>query len=76
MTNGKNIDLDASVICLDTNRNQVDLISFKKLTSNDHGIRHGGDEMEGDGGVNERTETAIAGVDFLDGGHGVRHDWW
>jgi hypothetical protein len=32
--------------------------------------------MEGDGGVDERTETAIAGVDFLDGGHGVRHDWW
>ena len=48
MTNGKNIDLDASVICLDTNRNEVDLISYKKLTSNDHGIRHGGDEREGD----------------------------
>merc|ERR1712232_1532292 len=48
VTNGKNIDLDASVICLDSNLNLVDLVWFKQLRSRDDAIRHHGDEREGD----------------------------
>ena len=48
VTNGRNIDLDASVICLNESRTVVDTIYFRKLTSTDGAIRHGGDEREGD----------------------------
>ena len=48
VTNGVNIDLDASAICLDSNLNVVDIISYKKLGSDDHAILHFGDEREGD----------------------------
>merc|ERR1712045_255542 len=48
MGNGVNIDLDASAICLDRSLNVVDIISFKKLKSDDRAIIHGGDEREGD----------------------------
>merc|ERR1712038_1440235 len=48
VTNGVNIDLDASAICLDRSLNVVDIISFKKLKSDDRAIVHGGDEREGD----------------------------
>ena len=47
VTNGVNIDLDASAICLDRSLNVVDIISFKKLKSDDRAIIHGGDEREG-----------------------------
>lgn len=48
VTNGTNIDLDASAICLDHSRNPVDIIFFRKLKSDDGAIIHGGDEREGD----------------------------
>ena len=48
ITNGRNIDLDASVIMLDANLNQVDIVFFGKLRSSDGSIQHGGDEREGD----------------------------
>jgi len=48
ITNGKNIDLDASAICLDSALNLVEIISFNHLRSNDGSIQHGGDEREGD----------------------------
>lgn len=48
VTNGRNIDLDASAICLDADLNALDIIFFKKLHSDDGAIIHGGDEREGD----------------------------
>ena len=48
VTNGVNIDLDSSVICLDKNYNMVDVIYFKSLRSKDGSIQHCGDEREGD----------------------------
>ncbi|KAL7540957.1 hypothetical protein ACHAXR_010520 [Thalassiosira sp. AJA248-18] len=48
VTNGVNIDLDASAICLDGSKNLVDIVSYKHLISKDGSIRHGGDEREGD----------------------------
>jgi len=48
VTNGKNIDLDASVIMLNSALQQIDLVFFNKLASNDGAVQHGGDEREGD----------------------------
>mmetsp|Transcript_8383 Transcript_8383/g.12612 ORF Transcript_8383/g.12612 Transcript_8383/m.12612 type:complete len:610 (+) Transcript_8383:113-1942(+) len=48
VTNGRNIDLDASVICLDSSSRSLDIIYFRKLRSMDGAIIHGGDEREGD----------------------------
>ena len=48
VTNGVNIDLDASAILLDANLQQIDLVFFGKLRSSDGSIEHGGDEREGD----------------------------
>lgn len=48
VTNGVNIDLDASAICLDSSLNVVDIISYSQLRSKDGAILHGGDEREGD----------------------------
>ena len=48
VTNGVNIDLDASAILLDAKLQQIDLVFFGKLGSSDGSIKHGGDEREGD----------------------------
>jgi tellurium resistance protein TerZ len=48
VTNGVDIDLDASAICLDKNFNLVDLVYFTNLRSRDGAIHHSGDEREGD----------------------------
>lgn len=63
MTDGKNIDLDASVICLDKNLQVVDLISYKHLRSNDGSIQHHGDEREGDAlGDDEKVDVIFSQV--------------
>lgn len=49
------IDLDASVIVLDANRNEIDTVSFSQLTSKDGAIRHGGDNLTGDGDGDDET---------------------
>ena len=48
VTNGVNIDLDASIVCLDSDLSVVDTIWFRQLTSKDGSIKHHGDEREGD----------------------------
>jgi tellurium resistance protein TerZ len=48
MTNDRNVDLDASCICLDASLKEVDLVSWKQLKSKDSSIHHHGDEREGD----------------------------
>ena len=48
MTNGVNIDLDASAICLDSSFEVVDVVYFRKLVSDDSSLVHHGDEREGD----------------------------
>lgn len=48
VTQGCNIDLDASIIMLNAQKELVDLVFFGKLTSNDNAVRHCGDEREGD----------------------------
>jgi tellurium resistance protein TerZ len=48
VTNGQNIDLDASCLMLDASLSVVDTISFKQLKSKDGSMVHHGDEREGD----------------------------
>jgi len=48
ITQGRNIDLDASALLLDAQMRQIDLVFFGKLGSSDGAVRHGGDEREGD----------------------------
>jgi len=48
VTNGVNIDLDASAIMLGSNLSLKDIVFFGKLQSSDGSIKHGGDEREGD----------------------------
>jgi len=43
------IDLDASVIMLDASKKPVDTVSFGQLVSKDGAIRHGGDNLTGEG---------------------------
>jgi tellurium resistance protein TerZ len=45
----RSIDLDASVIALDANKNVVDTVYFRKLRSNDGAIIHDGDNLTGHG---------------------------
>ncbi len=64
VTNGVNIDLDASVICLDASLNVVDIVSYSHLRSKDNAIKHGGDEREGDElGDDEKIEIWVNSVD-------------
>ncbi|KAL7530634.1 hypothetical protein ACHAXR_003604 [Thalassiosira sp. AJA248-18] len=63
VTDGVNIDLDASAVCLDARFNMVDLIYFKNLRSADGSIHHSGDEREGDEiGDDEKIIVALNAV--------------
>jgi len=63
VTNGVNIDLDASVILLDAKLTMIDLVYFGKLRSSDGSIQHCGDEREGDEeGDDEKVILNLAAV--------------
>ena len=63
VTDGVNIDLDASAVCLDARLNQIDLVYFKNLRSTDGAIHHSGDEREGDElGDDEKIIVALNAV--------------
>lgn len=63
VTDGVNIDLDASAVCLDSDLNMVDLVYFKNLRSADGSIHHSGDEREGDEiGDDEKIIVALNAV--------------
>ena len=63
VTNGVEIDLDASIIVLDANYRCVDIVSFSKLRSSDGAIVHGGDEREGDAkGDDEKIFVCLPNV--------------
>jgi len=48
VTDEKEIDLDASVICLGKDLNLLDIVYFQQLESKDKAILHGGDERDGE----------------------------
>eukprot|EP00554_Chaetoceros_debilis_P006928 CAMPEP_0194076552 /NCGR_PEP_ID=MMETSP0149-20130528/3338_1 /TAXON_ID=122233 /ORGANISM="Chaetoceros debilis, Strain MM31A-1" /LENGTH=566 /DNA_ID=CAMNT_0038757329 /DNA_START=31 /DNA_END=1729 /DNA_ORIENTATION=+ len=63
VTNGVNIDLDASAICLNSSLAPVDIVWFRKLTSDDRAIQHSGDEREGDEvGDDEKIQIQLGDI--------------
>lgn len=46
---GNSIDLDASCVIIDANRQPIDAVWFSQLESRDGAIRHSGDNLTGDG---------------------------
>jgi tellurium resistance protein TerZ len=63
VTDGVNIDLDASAIMLDHKLRPLDLVFFKQLVSKDGAVRHSGDEREGDeGGDDEKINLSLPNV--------------
>jgi len=63
VTDGVNIDLDASVIMLDGKLNCLDIVSFSQLRSKDGAIQHMGDEREGDEkGDDEKIQLTLSKV--------------
>lgn len=46
---GGNVDLDASVLLFNSNRQLVEYVAFNKLSSSDGSVRHGGDNLTGAG---------------------------
>ena len=64
VTNGCDIDLDASVIVLDQYLSEIDTVWFKQLRSRDGAIKHCGDEREGDEeGDDEQIDLKLSLVD-------------
>ena len=55
VTKGVSIDLDASVLCLDSDLQQVDVVYFNKLTSIDGSIQHMGDQRSGSAAGDDET---------------------
>lgn len=55
------VDLDGSCAVYDENKNVIDTISFRKLTSSDGAIKHSGDDttgdMDGDDGLDNEVIT-------------------
>lgn len=63
VTDGVEIDLDASVIVLSKTLGVLDVVFFGKLRSDDGAIQHGGDEREGDAkGDDEKIHINLAAV--------------
>lgn len=61
------VDLDASAIVFDQSGHVIDLISYKKLKSNDGAILHSGDDLVGDswGDDGEDNELITINIDKL-----------
>jgi len=64
VTNGVNIDLDASVICLDARYQMTEIIYYGNLQSKNKTIRHMGDERSGDAaGDDESIKVDLERID-------------
>lgn len=60
---GGDIDLDASVVVFDANRQPIDAIYFGKLRSDDGAILHTGDNLTGEGdGDDESVKVDLDGL--------------
>lgn len=63
ITNGQNIDLDASALMMDGDMKCIDTVYFRRLKSADSSIQHCGDEREGDeAGDDEKINCFLGNV--------------
>jgi tellurium resistance protein TerZ len=53
----QSIDLDASAVLYDANRNVVDQVWFQQLQSKDRSVQHSGDNLTGDGEGDDESIT-------------------
>lgn len=59
----KDIDLDASIIAFDVNRNTQDIVYYGKKKSTDGSIKHHGDNLTGNGdGDDEQIDVNLSAV--------------
>lgn len=58
------VDLDASCLVYDSNKNLIDTIYFGKLTSSDGAIRHSGDDLTGDVDGDDGLDNEIIKVEM------------
>lgn len=58
------VDLDASCCMFDANKNLVDVVSFKQLTSKDGAVIHSGDDLEGDTDGDDGLDNEIISVNL------------
>lgn len=59
------IDLDASCLVFDENREMIDAVWFRQLRSKDEAIQHTGDDLTGGGGANDPNEEIIVQLDHV-----------
>lgn len=58
------VDLDASCILYDENKNVLDIIYFGQLSSKDGAVRHSGDDLTGDLSGDDGLDNEIITLDF------------
>ncbi len=58
------VDLDASCAVYDANKNNIDTVSFRQLTSRDGAIRHSGDDLTGDINGDDGLDNEVITLDF------------
>jgi tellurium resistance protein TerZ len=58
------VDLDGSCGVYDANKNLIDTVSFKKLTSTDQAIKHSGDDLTGDLNGDDGLDNEVITVDL------------
>lgn len=63
-TSKEPVDLDGSCCIYDANKNILDTVSFKKLTSSDQAIKHSGDDLTGDLNGDDGLDNEIITMDL------------
>lgn len=58
------VDLDGSCCVYDSNKNILDTVSFKKLTSSDRAIKHSGDDLTGDLNGDDGLDNEVITLDI------------
>lgn len=58
------VDLDGSCTVYDNNKNVIDTVSFRKLTSSDQAIKHSGDDLTGDLNGDDGLDNEIITLDL------------
>lgn len=58
------VDLDASCILYNANKEPIDIVYFGKLLSNDNAIKHSGDDLTGDVGGDDGLDNEVITLDF------------
>jgi tellurium resistance protein TerZ len=63
-TSKEPVDLDGSCCVYDANKNILDTVSFKKLTSSDQAIKHSGDDLTGDLNGDDGLDNEVITMDL------------